>query len=67
MEAYHHLSTPLTTFEGLIAFKKFPTRVQCVIFYGRIPMTAAGGEYRLEVPGTLLAKTFPRPSITITD
>lgn len=41
-------------------------KVPCVIFYGLTQMTVVDGEYRLEEPGTLLAKIFQKHSITIT-
>ena len=36
---------------------RFLMKDPCVIFYGLIQMTVAGGEYHLEVPVTHLGKT----------
>merc|ERR1712130_928943 len=55
-----------STFVLSIAFKKFHTKVLCVIFFGLIQMIVVVGAFLLVVLVTRLAKTFRSNSTTTT-
>lgn len=58
---------PSITSKHSIVYKRFLTKVQCAISYGRTQMTDADGEYLLEERGIRLGRIFQKHSTIIMD